>query len=97
MKKLITDKLNELKSKLAEAKQPKMGKRMVNYEDTILKLEIQIEVLGDFLQFVVTVEDELEAKYDNPEDLMLLKKKKEAMLDAMDSYVEFLVEIDEKT
>jgi len=28
---------------------------------------------------------------------MLLKKKKEAMLDAMDSYVEFLVAIDEKT
>ncbi len=58
--------------------------------------EFMGEVLGDFLQFVVTVEDELEAKYDNPEDLMILKKKKEAMLDAMDSYVEFLVVIDEK-
>ena len=55
------------------------------------------DMLGDFLQFVVTVEEGLEAKYDNPEDLMLLKKKKEAMLDAMDSYVEFLVAIDEKT
>ena len=59
--------------------------------------EAMEEMLGDFLQFVVYTEDELEVKYDNPEDLMLLKKKKEAMLDAMDSYVEFLVEIEEKT
>lgn len=55
------------------------------------------EMLGDFLQFVVIVEDGLEDKYDNPEDLVLLKKKKEAMLNAMDNYVEFLVAIDEKT
>ncbi len=66
-------------------------------EDRNQMKEFMGEVLGDFLQFVVTLEDELEAKYDNPEDLMLLKKKKEAMLDAMDSYVEFLVAIDEKT
>ncbi len=55
------------------------------------------EMLGDFLQFVVIVEDGLEDKYDNPEDLVLLKKKKETMLNAMDNYVEFLVAIDEKT
>ena len=59
--------------------------------------EFMGEMLGDFLQFVVTLEDELEVKYDNPEDLVLLKKKKEAMLNAMDNYVEFLVVIDEKT
>jgi hypothetical protein len=66
-------------------------------EDRNQMKEFMEENLGDFLQFVVYVEDKLEAEYDNPEDLMLLKKKKEAMLDAMDSYVEFLVEIDEKT
>ena len=39
--------------------------------------EAMEEMLGDFLQFVVYTEDELEIKYDNPEDLMLLKKKRE--------------------
>ena len=66
-------------------------------EDRNQMKEFMEEMLGDFLQFVAYTEDKLEAEYDNPEDLMLLKKKKEAMLDAMDSYVEFLVEIDEKT
>ena len=69
---------------------------VLNEERNKMK-EFMGEVLGDFLQFVAYTEDKLEAEYDNPEDLMLLKKKKEAMLDAMDSYVEFLVEIDEKT
>ena len=66
-------------------------------EDRNQMKEFMGEMLGDFLQFVAYTEDKLEAEYDNPEDLMLLKKKKEAMLNAMDSYVEFLVEIDEKT
>ena len=66
-------------------------------EDRNQMKEFMGEVLGDFFQFVAYTEDKLEAEYDNPEDLMLLKKKKEAMLDAMDSYVEFLVAIDEKT
>jgi len=55
------------------------------------------DMLGDFLQFVVTMEESLEAKYDNPGDLVILKERKEEMLKAMDSYVEFLVVIDEKT
>tara|TARA_B100001059_G_scaffold221085_1_gene243693 strand:- start:769 stop:1032 length:264 start_codon:yes stop_codon:yes gene_type:complete len=66
-------------------------------EDRNQMKEFMGEMLGDFLQFVVTLEDELEVKYDNPGDLMILKERKEAMLDAMDNYVEFLVEIDEKT
>jgi hypothetical protein len=66
-------------------------------EDRSQMKEFMGEMLGDFFQFVAYTENELEVKYDNPEDLMLLKKKKEAMLNAMDSYVEFLVEIDEKT
>ena len=66
-------------------------------EDRNQMKEFMEEMLGDFLQFVVTLEDELEVKYDNPGDLMILKERKEAMLDAMDNYVEFLVEIDEKT
>jgi hypothetical protein len=55
------------------------------------------DMLGDFLQFVVTVEEGLEAKYDNPGDLTILNERKEEMLKAMDSYVEFLVIIDEKS
>jgi hypothetical protein len=66
-------------------------------EDRNQMKEFMEEMLGDFLQFVVYTEDKLEAEYDNPGDLMILMEKKEAMLDAMDSYVEFLVEIDEKT
>tara|TARA_R110000824_G_scaffold24337_7_gene85917 strand:- start:829 stop:1089 length:261 start_codon:yes stop_codon:yes gene_type:complete len=66
-------------------------------EDRNQMKEFMGEVLGDFLQFVVTVEDELEAKYDNTGDLTILRERKEEMLKAMDSYVEFLVEIDEKT
>ena len=66
-------------------------------EDRNQMKEFMEEKLGDFFQFVAYTENKLEAEYDNPEDLMLLKKKKEEMIDAMDSYVEFLVAIDEKT
>ena len=66
-------------------------------EDRNQMKEFMEENLGDFFQFVAYTENKLEAEYDNPEDLMLLKKKKEEMIDAMDSYVEFLVAIDEKT
>tara|TARA_R110002167_G_scaffold137775_3_gene324885 strand:- start:6992 stop:7198 length:207 start_codon:yes stop_codon:yes gene_type:complete len=62
-----------------------------------LRQIINEKITSVLIQFVVTLEDELEAKYDNTGDLTILRERKEEMLKAMDSYVEFLVEIDEKT
>lgn len=79
----------DLKKYLSEGK-------LLNEDRSSISLFME-DMLGDFLQFVVTVEEGLEAKYDNPEDLTILKERKEEMLKAMDSYVEFLVIIDEKS
>ena len=56
--------------------------KLLNEDRSSISLFME-DMLGYFLQFVVTVEEGLEAKYDNPGDLAILNERKEEMLKAM--------------
>ena len=51
MKKLLTDRLNELKSGLAELRQPKLTK--ISQLDKIADMNIRIDVVGKEVEFVL--------------------------------------------
>tara|TARA_R110000803_G_scaffold195261_1_gene258450 strand:+ start:292 stop:555 length:264 start_codon:yes stop_codon:yes gene_type:complete len=66
-------------------------------EDKSQMKELMQGLLGEFFQFVVTMEETLDKQYDNYGDKTILRELKETMIESMDQYVEFLEVIDEKT